>query len=218
MNKLAIKGEYAALIGDIRGSRLIGDRAEVQHRLERAIREINQRQPVRLASRLAITLGDEFQALLIAPGDVLPLIGELDLALDGIAVRYALGWGGLSTALTDPAIGMDGPCFHLAREALEKGKREHRWLTVAGFGADITEIANATLGLMGAMRSDWTRRQMQIVAHSRRHKTQKALAAALGVAESTISKSLRSTHLESVRAAETAVMTLLDTVGEEKTE
>ena len=212
MNELAIKGEYAAVIGDIRGSRLLGDRAEVQRRLEGAIRDINRQGPVRFASHLAITLGDEFQCLLFSPGDILALIDELDLVLTGIPVRYALGWGTLATALTDPAIGMDGPCFHLARAALDLGKRQRRWLTVAGFGDEITGIANATLGLMGAIRGEWTQRQALIVAKSRRFKTQKALASELGVAESTISKSLRSAHLETMQSAQQAVGELLDRI------
>ena len=157
MSDLVEKGQvcYLALIGDLRRSRDAPNRALIQKRLESTLTRANREAHDDLAAGLVITLGDEFQALLRRPEAVLQVIVILESALEEIPVRYGLGWGGLSTDLRPTAIGMDGPCFHAAREALAEGKRANRWITVSGLGAEADQILNGVLGLLGTVRARW---------------------------------------------------------------
>jgi len=56
---------FVALIGDIRGSRELNDRKEVQEEFKRVVDSLNDHIPdSAIASRFTVTTGDEFQVLL----------------------------------------------------------------------------------------------------------------------------------------------------------
>ena len=54
---------YTAIIGDIKGSKKLKDRWEVQNKLRTVLEEINDAYREDIASVFSITLGDEFQRL-----------------------------------------------------------------------------------------------------------------------------------------------------------
>ncbi len=195
---------YIAVIGDVKASRSAADRPGLQAALEAGIRSVNRAMASELAARFAVTLGDEFQGLISEPRSLMRALNLLEGALDGVAVRFAAGLGGVSTALKDEAIGMDGPCFHEARAAIEKGKRERRWVTVAGFGSD-DDVLNALFGLMGGVRAGWTRIQAETVRSARGSDTHREVAALRGRHESTVSKALKAALFEQMMEAERAV-------------
>ena len=211
MSDLVEKGQvcYLALIGDLRRSRDAPNRALIQKRLESTLTRANREAHDDLAAGLVITLGDEFQALLRRPEAVLQVIVILESALEEIPVRYGLGWGGLSTDLRPTAIGMDGPCFHAAREALAEGKRANRWITISGLGAEADQILNGILGLMGTVRARWTPIQARTVSQMRTASTQREVAATRRVSESTVSKALNAALYDSMIDVEHAVRALL---------
>lgn len=202
-------GGYLAAIGDIKGSRRAEERADVQRRLESGLAAVNGEFGRVLASRFVVTLGDEFQGLLSQPSAVVDVLLRLEEELQGIPVRYGLGWGGLTTELRELALGMDGPCFHRARDALERGKRDDRWVTVSGFGNEEDAVLNGILWLMGEVRARWTDIQAGTVAQVRRARSQKEVAAARGVTASTVSEALRAAHYAPMLEAEAAVRTIL---------
>ncbi len=207
---------FLAIIGDMRGSRSTPERAHAQRLMEEALARVNREKKDHLAARFVVTLGDEFQGLVRGAGAAMGVLLALEGALVGIPVRYGVGWGTLSTALRDEALGMDGPCFHEARGAVDRGKQEDRWVTVSGFGAD-DEIVNGILSLMEAVRGEWTDIQAATVAETRRAATQRDVAAARGRSESTVSKALKAAHYDQLLAAERAVTAILvrhDTPGD----
>ncbi len=204
----------AALIGDLLGSRSIDRRTEAQDALERELEALDQRLGDGLAARFVLTLGDEFQGLLRAPELVLPCLIHLETHLPALPIRFGVGWGRLATQLRARAIGMDGPCFHHARAALERAKREQRWIVVAGFGADLDATLNAVLRLLGELRMRWTDTQAETVALMRRLGTQKAVAAARGVAPSTISEALSAALFDPTAEVERALAGLLRSAPE----
>ena len=59
--------QYIAIIGDIKNSRKIDNRKEVQTKLNGVLDEINQTYCEEIAAGFLITLGDEFQGLLLRP-------------------------------------------------------------------------------------------------------------------------------------------------------
>ncbi|MEA3409023.1 MAG: SatD family protein [Candidatus Eisenbacteria bacterium] len=199
---------YLAVIGDIRGSRLVPRRAELQKFMERGLEEINREFADELVAGFVITLGDEFQGLLREPGQAVKVLVALEAVLGETPVRYGLGWGGVSTELRELSVGMDGPCFHRAREAVEEGKRADRWATVCGFGED-DEILNGLLWLVGAVRGRWTSVQRETVRQVRGARTQREAAAARGVHESSVSQALKAALHDPVSAAERSAEALL---------
>lgn len=203
-----------AVIGDLRGSRALADRAAVQQRLESGLVAVNRRLEGELAAAFVVTLGDEFQGLLRRPQTAMAALDALEEELGDLPVRYALGWGALSTRLRPEAIGMDGPCFHAAREALDAGKREQRWATVRGFGERGDAILNGMLRLVGEVRSGWTRTQATTVRAMRGARTQKDVAARRGVSESTVSKALKGARYDAMSEAGQALTALLEDLGD----
>jgi len=206
---------YVALIGDLAGSRALGDRAGAQRRLEAALAAVNERWADELAASFVVTLGDEYQGLLRRPDHAFDVIATLESVLRGVRARYGVGLGTLTTPMRPEAIGMDGPCFHLAREAVERGKREDRWITVSGFGAARDDIINGVLHLMGGVRWAWTNVQAETVFAAREADEQKAVARSRGVSEATVSKSLKAALYDSFIEAEGVVAALLAEKGDE---
>lgn len=115
-----------ALIGDVVASRSMASdaRHDLQVRLDACFRDPRAVTGRGVLARPLITLGDEFQGLFTH--DELGTEGLLDL-LDAILdaarparMRFGIGLGEVTTPLKPEAIGMDGPCFHRARAALEE--------------------------------------------------------------------------------------------------
>lgn len=200
---------YLAVIGDIRSSRLAPQRAEMQKLLEHGLEEINREFADELVAGFVITLGDEFQGVLREPGRAVKVLVALEAVLGEISVRYGVGWGTISTELREFAVGMDGPCFHRAREAVREGKRADRWATVSGFGGD-DEILNGLLWLVGAVRGRWTSVQRETVEQVRAARTQREVAAARGVHESSVSQALKAALHDPVLASERSAEILLE--------
>jgi len=64
-------------------------------------------------------LGDEFQAVFSGAQNIWSCIFVIESALHPVRFRFGLGVGGIDTAINrKQSIGMDGPAFHLAREAV----------------------------------------------------------------------------------------------------
>jgi hypothetical protein len=199
---------HLVVIGDIRASRRVPERAAVQASLEHALEAINGGFREEITAGFVVTLGDEFQGVLARPSAAVDVLLALEWALEDIQVRYGLGWGTISTGLRELAVGMDGPCFHNAREAVVAGKRADRWVSVSGFGDD-DEVLNGLFWIIGAVRGQWTEVQRQTVHEVRSARTQRAAAAARNVSEATVSKALKSALHEPVLAAERAVTAVL---------
>jgi len=200
---------YLAVIADIRGSRRLPDRQAVQDRLRSALAALEQQFAASIAAGFAITTGDEFQVLLRDPAAGVPVVVACDEALAPLQLRFGLGWGTLATRLEERAVGMDGPCFHAARLAIEFATAHARWLAVRGLDPEAEAALDGLFALLGAVRAGWTPKQAEAVARRRRVSTQRALATALDLDPSTVSKRLKSALYEEVVAAETAAAHLL---------
>lgn len=215
---------YVALIGDIRGSRELEDRADVQDRFRELVGRLNEEllsgelapevatdagRP--LASRLTVTAGDEFQGLLAdGHATVRAAVAATD-RFEPAGLRFGLGRGTLATDLNEEqAIGMDGPCFHRAREALKAARTDEAWIRVAGWPGGLDRHANRLFDLVQAVREDWTDRQAEFARALQAAGSQQRVAERFGVSKSTVSESLSAGHVHEVRAAETSGGELLD--------
>jgi hypothetical protein len=210
MQFLAIEDRrYLAVLGDIKRSRTIIDRELAQRVFLGVIEDINTRLKAELAVPITVSRGDEFQGLLAAPEAVLTVVNAFDSRTNLIAFRYGLGWGPVGTAFRDRTTEMDGACFQHAYAALERGKKEGRWLTFAGAPADGAQALNAVFRLIQVIRDGWTRKQKAAVTERRVADTLIAAAGKLGIDKSTLSKMLKAAHYAQLLEAEEAVRVLL---------
>lgn len=200
---------YFALIGDLDQSRELPDRAAVQRRLQAAIATANERTSDIAAAPLKLTAGDEVQGISRNPRYMLEVVVALSDALSPQHFSWGLGYGPLATDLSDDVALMDGPCFHFARKALEKTKRENSWFGAQGIDAFPSAMLVAMMNLMGAIREDWTARQAEYVRLARNH-SQVEVARMTGKAPSTVSRALRAAKFDRITEAEGAVGLLLE--------
>jgi len=211
---------FVALIGDIRGSRELDDRKEVQGEFKRVVGTLNEHIPdSAIASRFTVTTGDEFQALLTDATAAVEAAVSASDRFHPARLRFGIGRGGLDTEVNpNQAIGMDGPCFHRAREAIDSAKKDETWLRVGGWSNDLDRQVNSMFDLVQCVREDWTDRQAQFALALKQKDTQKRVADHYEVSKSTVSESLSAGHVQEVRSAENSLAELLQAtlIGDEK--
>lgn len=117
---------YAAVIGDVIGSRKHPLRAELQDDLESAFATVSEL--THALQRLQMTVGDEFQGLYPTVVDALEVTLLLRLVLSGEAdLRFGVGWGLLTTVdAPRTPFGQDGPAWWNARQAIEHVERRQK--------------------------------------------------------------------------------------------
>lgn len=115
---------YSVVNMDIVGSRNIIDRDKLQLNLYNYIEHINEKYISILSAPITITLGDEWQLITYKPSEAYNLIHEFQQLLwaNGLEIYAGIGIGELSTPISDDIRKMDGPCFHIAREAINIAK------------------------------------------------------------------------------------------------
>lgn len=202
---------FVALIGDIRGSRELERRSEAQEEFKQVVDSLNEHIPDgSIASPFTVTTGDEFQVLLTEVTDAVEAAVSASDRFHPARLRFGIGLGELDTQVNpDQAIGMDGPCFHRAREAIDAAEKDDAWLRVGGWSSDLDGHINAMADLVQCVREDWTDRQAQYALALAEEGTQKRVADRYDVSKSTVSESLSAGHVQEVRKAETALGELL---------
>jgi hypothetical protein len=108
------------IIGDLINSRKLKNRLSAQERLKDSLSEVNKKYSDEIGSKFMITLGDEFQGLLLTGCNCLRILDEISFRMSPIEIRFGLGVGELNTVLNkELCTGMDGPVFWKAREAIQ---------------------------------------------------------------------------------------------------
>lgn len=190
---------YLAIIGDVIRSRQVVDRASLQARLAHALSRLNAGAPADLAARFVLTVGDEFQGLLASAERLVPILSALRTAAHPDELRFGLGMGELSTPLQPDAIGMDGPCFHRARAAIERAEGRSTAVEVEA-GAPVAVFGVYAI-LYSALRNGWTERQRQVLDLAMAGMSGKEVAGALDISPSAVSQHLTAANHDAVAAA-----------------
>ncbi len=195
----ATKRNWAAVIGDVVGSRQATSRSRLQTRLDRALAAVNgSMEPVQA---LTPTIGDEFQGMFATIEEAIDASLRLKLELTGrVDVRVGIGWGTLRTQ--DPnrtPFGQDGPCWWRAREALEELARTERsnqepnsLRTVCRTGTRQEPGYNAILVLRDQLLSAIDEHDATILRLLMAGASQQDAAARLGLNKSSISRRMQS--------------------------
>ncbi|MCY7400967.1 MAG: SatD family protein [Nocardioides sp.] len=205
----------AALIGDLVGSRISVDRADLHDRLGAALAEVNALVPT--VRPLWITAGDEFQGTFATVGTAVQasLLVRMRLA-PAHDVRHGIGWG--STTVLDEAGGIeDGPAWWAARAGIEAAERAERSapgrsLRTAYVLADAVDgpdpgLVNAGLVLRDERVSGLSERSLSVLRGLLSGQTQRDIAESLGISASAVSQRVRADGLA-------ALVTAHELVGE----
>ncbi|MBN1891664.1 MAG: hypothetical protein JW780_02705 [Clostridiales bacterium] len=192
---------YIAIIGDIKSSKGIDNRSEVQRKLNRALEGVNERFSSSIASKFTVTLGDEFQGLLSDGSSVMMIISEIERGMHPLKIRFGIGIGRITTDIDrERAIGADGPGYHMARSAIsflkdnEKKKQAAATdMRLEAEGDHLTEVEliNTVFSLMTAIKRSWSDRQREIIWDILEHRdNQSDVAERQGIQQPSVHKNL----------------------------
>ena len=205
-----------AVIGDLVGSRQFSppERGEVQVELRQFLNRLNQNYRAAVLSDFVITTGDEFQALLRDPELIPDLAWAVEAQLGRIGVRLGIGFGTIYTPLRPVAIGMDGPAFHQAREAITNAaKKAWNGGVFLGFTKPGDNILNGFARVLHRHRTDMTERQREVADILRRGKTQTEVAEMLEITKQAVSDHVGAMGWEEYFLAETGWRAALKMLG-----
>lgn len=203
---------YAAVIGDIKDSRNIANRKEIQDQFRIALQNINEKYQEDIASQFMITLGDSFQGLLKNKHAIMNIIFEIELAMSPIELRFGIGLGDISTSIhRDNSMEMDGTAYHRARQMIETietneskyARSETNTMINSGVDHEQTDqLLNTILSLATALKSKWSDRQKEVMyAYFIHGENQYKTAEALGIGQSTVNKALNTAKYYTYKAA-----------------
>lgn len=219
---------YLAMIGDIVDSRKIAGehRKQVQFRLEATLDSVNQLYRDYIVSDFLITLGDEFQGLLRPNAPLYEIISHIVEGINAerskeefVELRFGIGLGRILTDIKRVALGMDGPAFHYARNALDLShdRKGHAIVFKAEPGTMIEQdetTINTLLGLLAVSRKFWVHKVSkfnEILPHLRENKNQKDIANLLNCTQPLVSKQVTSAYWNEIKLLESTVDTLIKT-------
>lgn len=203
---------YIAIIGDIRDSRLLNNRNDVQKYLIESLNQINEKYQEHIASDFSISMGDSIQGLLNATAPFTEIILAIELLMHSVDFRFGIGVGEIATEI-DPENSQlnDGPAYHRARQVLEwieekEQKYSTRKTNIMILSQDeetpSDRLINAIFALNTVIRKSWTERQKEVIkAFLENNENQYQTAEVLNVGQSTISKALKSADFYAYQSA-----------------
>jgi hypothetical protein len=211
-NEKLRRSPCVALIGDMVKSRdvLRRERPRVQARFKRFIDDLNKTYSRFILSKFAITLGDEFQGLLLSSSPIPDLMWDIERRFADRELRVGVGFGTLDTPVQKFAINVDGPALHNARLAIQNAK-QHRELggVFVGFGV-LDEVLNGIARILWFQRSQFTQPQAKVNDMLRRGLSQSEAAGKLEITRQAISKQVGSSGWHAYVEAERAWRVLLE--------
>jgi len=192
---------YVAVIGDIKSSKKIENRKNVQEKLKNILENINEKYKEDISAKFMITLGDEFQGLLCKGENVLAVVEEIQRKMYPIEIRFGIGVGAITTEINpEMAIGADGPGYYKARSAIEFLKKNDRKnkIHISDIRIEIdedrnliVEMLNTIFSLVAVVKYNWTDRQREIIWDMSKYQDgQEKSAERLGIAQSSVQRGL----------------------------
>lgn len=123
---------YITIVFDIKDSRKISNRNEVQEILIKTIKKCNEAFKDIIASPFLIILGDEWQGLLKEGSDYNKIIKYFKDSLpSNIDFYTGIGIGDVTVNNFELTVNqLDGPSFHLARKAINYAKKKNFSLVI----------------------------------------------------------------------------------------
>ena len=218
---------YIAIIGDIIDSKDIPNRFERQQQLKDCLNRLNRKYSSYIASKFSITLGDEFQGLLLERAPVFQMVDEINQFMEGISLRFGIGQGEIVTDI-DPevSLGADGPAYWYAREAInyvhQKNDYGNTQLAVRMKNKEAEVVINSLLAASEAIKASWRASQkellqtlLQLDIYEEQFE-QQVLSQALQLTPSALSKRLKSSSIKVYLRARKSAWLLLKTANKDE--
>lgn len=205
------KQRYYVLIADLVKSRQVQERKALGQRIEAALSKLtkmNKDGPVWLAPPVTTRGIDEISGVLHSPEHAFDIVVRLNLAIWPQRFRFALGAGEIDVGVkSNNASDMDGSAFHLASDALARGRKNDLgfMVSIPDQPTENCQLLEAAAHLHETFMRAWTPREMQAVAAYRRHGHQADAARQLGVSQQAISDALRRAGMKEMSNAEDAI-------------
>lgn len=201
---------WAAITCDVKGSRQ-RDPVQLREEIQRALAEINAVWAGSLASPFRLTLGDEWQGILHRPEESYRVWRGFQRALGprGIEFYTGVGLGEISTPVRVDVREMDGPAFHLAREALALAKEAGGGVVFRSPWKQLDEALGALILLLERVRAGRTARQNQVIALYEEMNSLEQVGNRLGITRQAVSKILRAALFHEEERAEKALAGLI---------
>ena len=147
---------YVAIIGDIKGSKQISNRSQIQKKLGHVLKDVNETYKADISAKFIITLGDEFQGLLGRSKYVFDIIKFIQKEMYPVRLRFGVGIGEISTdVFSEAALGADGPAYYAARKMMEqlreqekKLKKQAADIQISIYNTDNFEVAELNMILL----------------------------------------------------------------------
>lgn len=117
-------GNYPVITCDIIESHALEQREQAQKHIQAGLEEINTRFATVIAVPFQFTLGSEFQGVLTDLGQAPYIAGRLREEIAPVKLRIAIGFGEITTGLSEDMRKVDGPAFHIARDVMKNLKRK----------------------------------------------------------------------------------------------
>ena len=201
-----LQNRYVVVTGDLKSSRKLKDRAEVQEELKNALRIVNRRFEEEIPAKFMVVGGDSFQGMLSSPKYLFDIYYVF---FENIRHQFYLGIGvgGISTSLSENVGEIDGESFHKASDALERAKKENIWIVFKSEW-EIEGVVTCLLNFMVDVMWSWTKRQREIVTYYRKVKNEKSsvtleeVARGIGIKKQTLSKILKRSKYKLLKEAE----------------
>jgi hypothetical protein len=167
---------YFALIGDIISSKSLEERTRIQEKLENHLNILNEKYEGVMKKNLAITLGDEFQALFQKGDFLLEIIHKIELEMYPTKLRFGIGIGKIEFdhGCLDSPYKSDGEVWWNARKAIDevkiknsKNKQEYYSnIYVISENEQINNRVNTILDLCYSIKINWTEKQISLIKYT----------------------------------------------------
>ncbi len=218
---------YFAIIGDFISSKRLENRNDAQKKLKTCLDSVNQNYKELLASQFSITLGDEFQGLLLPEAPIFQLIDDINQSLVDYKIRFGIGLGEIVTDINpEQSIGADGPAYWYAREAItyihQKNDYGNTQVAIRLADKEKAQILNTLLAAGEAIKSNWRSSQLSLLSgllsmgiyDENFEKGQ--LAELLQLNSSALSKRLKSSNLKVYLRSRKTALEILREIKEEE--
>lgn len=218
---------FIAIIGDIKESKKLKNRNEVQITLKNTLQQLNEQYQEDIAAKFMITLGDEFQGLLQSGVHIVEMIEQIQNAMYPVKLRIGIGVGEITTEINpEMAIGADGPGYYKAREAIEilKKSEQKNKMQTADVRIEMEQdeqavchMLNTIFSLMTVIRNGWTDRQREIIVDYVRYQgSQAECALRLDITQSSVQRGLTNANYYAYAEAKNTVRKVLKEIGERR--
>lgn len=178
--------KYIVVTGDIVASRDRRKRAHLQDALKSILKTVNESSNSNISPH-TVTLGDECQAVLSDADSLFRDIFLVSKELHPVRMRFAIGLGEIATEINRRiAIGMDGEAFYYARTGLKELKSSGSLLCIKGMSGPCADLVSASLALVSASVSGWTRNRLGILAGLLSDRSTNSIAEELGISRQAV--------------------------------